>query len=85
MTLEEVKAEAKKYGYGLIPLHSHERLLPCVCGCKRRERWYGGDGSLSLVCKQCGRTIVGKSENKVIRLWNAEMQRLDQMWRIDDD
>ena len=45
-----------------------ERLLPCKCGCNRREHWYG-DGE-SLKCKKCGFTVKGKNEADVIREWN---------------
>lgn len=39
MTIEELRAEAKKLGYNLIPINKKEKLLPCTCGCKRREHW----------------------------------------------
>ena len=32
MTLEELKAEAKKHGYKLVELKPYIRMLPCVCG-----------------------------------------------------
>ena len=45
-------------------------LLPCTCGCKLRERWYGG-GGVELVCKKCGKNVEGKNEIDAIRNWNA--------------
>lgn len=35
MTLEELKAEAKKHGYKLTKEYKYEKLEPCPCGNKR--------------------------------------------------
>lgn len=53
---------------GRIVKKKRERLLPCKCGCNRREHWYG-DGE-TLKCKKCGFTVKGKNEADVIREWN---------------
>ena len=37
MTLEELKAEAEKFGYTLIKKSDSIKMLPCTCGCKRRR------------------------------------------------
>lgn len=50
-------------------------MLPCRCGGKLREHWYGID-SESLVCKRCGFSVIGKNNADVIRRWN-EAVRLD--------
>ena len=34
MTLEQLKAEAKKYGYKIVKDLPYIRMLPCVCGNK---------------------------------------------------
>jgi hypothetical protein len=41
MTVEELRREAKTLGYNIIPIVRMEKLLPCVCGCDRREHWTG--------------------------------------------
>ena len=48
-------------------------MLPCKCGCKRREHWYGGDDPNKreqLKCERCGFTAYGKNATDVIRNWN---------------
>ena len=57
-----------------------ERLLPCKCGCRRRERWYGGwYGSNSnnitiLKCCKCGFGVGGKNEIDVHKKWNEAVK-----------
>lgn len=49
-----------------------ERLLPCKCGCKRREHWYGSTEERSeiLKCYRCGFEVAGKNEIDVHKKWN---------------
>lgn len=49
-----------------------ERLLPCKCGCKRREHWVGSDPEKReiLKCMKCGFKVAGKNEVDVHRKWN---------------
>lgn len=48
-----------------------ERLLPCKCGCKRREHWYGiNERSEILKCCKCGFEVAGKNEIDVHSKWN---------------
>ena len=49
-----------------------ERLIPCKCGCKRREHWCypGSDMPEGLKCMKCGFTARGKNATDVIREWN---------------
>ena len=43
MTLDDLKAEAKKLGYHLVKDRPKIVMLPCpVCGKKRTEEWYDG-------------------------------------------
>lgn len=49
-----------------------ERLVPCVCGSKRREHWFGTTSERMeiLKCCKCGREASGKSEIEVHKKWN---------------
>lgn len=48
-----------------------ERLLPCKCGCKRREHWYEiNERSEILKCYKCGFEVAGKNEIDVHSKWN---------------
>ena len=48
-----------------------EHLLPCKCGCKRREHWYGiNERSKILKCYKCGFEVAGKNEIDVHKAWN---------------
>ena len=50
-----------------------EKLLPCKCGCTRREHWFGNkpDRRAILICKKCGFEVGGKNQADVRRKWNA--------------
>ena len=60
------KCEAKK----VYP--KPEKLLPCICGCKRREHWYGStpERARILRCYRCGLEASGKNEIEVHKKWN---------------
>ena len=52
-------------------------MLPCKCGCKRREHWFGGDDPEKfemLKCSHCGFTAYGKNATDVIRNWNKAVR-----------
>ena len=34
MTLEQIRAEAKKHGYKLVKEYPYVRMMPCICGHK---------------------------------------------------
>lgn len=71
MTLDELKVEVDKLGYRLIPKPVYIKLLPCTCGCNRREHWYGCAGERFYKCQKCGkRSPSGENENDAKRLWN---------------
>lgn len=77
MTFEELKAEAKAQGYNLIKINKKEKLLPCVCGCNRREHWSGWSGEeefIKLVCSKCGIFAKGKTEKEATRNWNKMIE-----------
>lgn len=73
MTLEELKAEAKKHGYHLIKDREKVNLLDCTCGCKRRfhlstiKDWQSYEG---LECAKCGKRVWGKTELDARKEWN---------------
>ena len=49
-----------------------ERLLPCKCGCKRREHWYGctEQNAMILKCYRCEFQASGANEIEVHKAWN---------------
>lgn len=69
MTLDELKAEAKKMGYKLIKDSPYERFLPCTCGCNRRSLYVLPDG-YGYVCQKCGRKAKGRTEIEAKKNWN---------------
>ena len=73
MTLEELKAEAKRQGYKLIK-DEKIHFEPCLCGGTRREWWYGPEG-VKVVCLRCGLESPwvprSKGKNGVKKVWNA--------------
>ncbi len=80
MTVEELKATAKAMGYNIIPIRKYIKLLPCRCGCNRREHWVGTDGEHGewgeiLKCPKCGFNVWGKNEREVVKNWNSAVMR----------
>ncbi|MBQ2099491.1 MAG: hypothetical protein II477_00305, partial [Lachnospiraceae bacterium] len=70
MTLDELKAEAKRQGYKLIKDNPMPKLIPCICGSKRRIMWHYADGWY-FECDKCGRTAYpGRTERKARENWN---------------
>ena len=61
------------------PKYESRAMLPCKCGCKRREHWCAPDNELceELRCKKCGFTVAGKNQIDVIRRWNEAVKRDD--------
>lgn len=83
MTLEELKREAKRQGYNLIPAHK-EKFLRCLCGANRHQYTSGPEGKF-YSCKRCGLEAppvvkdsdMIKAQNKMIkeRMEENEIQR----------
>ena len=73
LTLQELKAEAKRQGYKLIK-DENIRFEPCLCGGTRREWWSGPEG-VKVVCLRCGLESPwvprSKGKNGVKKSWNA--------------
>ena len=71
LTLQELKAEAKRQGYKLIKA-TRPRFERCLCG-HNIHQWVSGPEGRSVYCKHCG--IEGpwiKGGNAaVIEAWNA--------------
>lgn len=58
-----------------------EKLLPCICGCKRREHWYNSDREKGIIlkCSKCGFKATGKNEADARRKWNeAVKEKLEE-------
>lgn len=82
MTVEELKAEAKKLGYNIIKIPEKVKKLNCVCGASSRlvKSWYlsgyGAESGLFFRCKKCGReSDVAKKETEAIKNWNALVEK----------
>ena len=79
MTVEELKIEAKKLGYNIIKIKPKTKILPCICGRKRMEKWYfcqeGKDTKIEIVCPICYREAIGKTEQEAIENWNNSILR----------
>ena len=81
MTLEELKAEAKRQGYKLIK-DKKTRFERCLCG-HNVHQWCSRGGMGQMVyCKHCGLESpwVRGGDDKVIEAWNAMIleKRMEQ-------
>lgn len=76
MTDEELKAEARRRGYTLVPKPPKQiKLIPCKCGRKAGfERWYDGafgGNKVSFRCPNCGaKSESARSERTARQNWN---------------
>ena len=70
MTLEELKAEAKRQGYKLIKAKT-PRFERCLCG-HNVHQWCNGPEGWMVYCKHCGLNSPWAAKNKtaVIEAWN---------------
>lgn len=81
MTLEELKTEAKRQGYGLIKKNPLPKKLPCVCGRKLLEEWWVMRKGWAYKCPECGRMAdAGETEREARELWNEAVKE----WRRED-
>ena len=78
LTLEELKAEAKRQGYKLIKAKT-PRFERCLCG-HNDHQWCNGPEGWMVYCKHCGLNSPWAAKNKtsVIEAWN-EMIRARRM------
>lgn len=73
MTVEELRREAKSMGYNIIRINPYEKLLPCICGSKRREHWstfVKGVEYTVLRCGKCEREASGRTDREARHNWN---------------
>ena len=70
MTLEELKAEAKRQGYKLIKA-KRPRFEQCLCGYNVHQ-WVSGPEGWAVYCKHCGLhgPWAKKSHSAVVEAWN---------------
>ena len=70
MTVKELRAEANKLGYNIIPKPEYIKFVPCICGHNRRQLWFTPNG-MKYECKNCGMTSPeGKTERDAKKKWN---------------
>ena len=87
MTLEEVKIEASKLGYNLVPKKPKPiPKLPCICGRKYISKWYAGSFGYTTIgykCPKCGRaTDFYKTDNVARAAWNGMI--MEEVEKLDD-
>ena len=73
MTIEELKAEAERMGYNLVPRYDRTKvkMLPCTCGRKRIECWYDQYRWKFYKCPICGKKAESaKTDNEARENWN---------------
>ena len=76
MTLEELKAEAKKQGYSLVKRPTYVPLKKC-CNCQSKShlRQFNDGFWKYWKCVKCGLTARGSSTDKKAREnWNVAVQ-----------
>lgn len=69
MTFEELKKEAAAQGFRLVKDSRPQKMMPCICGCTRRERRVDC-GWTRIRCPICGREAYGHGETDARRAWN---------------
>ena len=60
------------------PKRESRAMLPCKCGCKRREHWLSASSEKpeGLKCMKCGFEVWGTNQTDVIRQWNKAVQEV---------
>lgn len=80
MTLEELKTEANKLGYKLVPIKKYVSRSTCVCGQKYKvELWLdtSGTGMFFYKCPKCGLKGYPASSREGAKLnWNRKVEEL---------
>lgn len=76
LSIEELKKMADELGYKLVKKQQPlPKLLPCKCGCTRREIWLTVSGK-SYHCPQCGLAgQPGTTQREQRENWNAAVER----------
>lgn len=79
MTLDELKTEANKLGYKLVPIKKYVSRLPCICGQKYKvELWLDTNiGMFAYKCPKCGLKGYPSSSREGAKLnWNRKVEEL---------
>lgn len=82
--LDDLKEKIKKYGYKLVKIAPPmPRLIPCICGRKRIDLYYGivEDGVFghSYKCPKCGLTsVAGKTFRLARENWNDIVRKAER-------
>lgn len=75
MTLEELKAEADKFGYKLIKKPKPMPPLAKCCGVKPEVWFVSGDyGYNEVQCPKCGADVSATTERDARLAWNRMIQ-----------
>ena len=90
MTLEELKTEAKKYGYKLVKDTPYIRLAHCVCGHKSISSWttFGEKTPTpySHQCRKCGfASEPARTKYEAKLKWNECVERVKALEYITAD
>lgn len=59
----------------------YPKLVPCKCGCNRRNRYYSirnGQSIVKLECKKCGDWVAAETDSKASLAWNKKMGAFDE-------
>lgn len=70
---EREKYEALSKAIQKFKPREYTKLIPCVCGSKRRHIWYhpAKGGLINYECVKCGRmSPLGKTEEEARKNWN---------------
>lgn len=75
---EREKYEALSEAIRKLKPREYTKLIPCVCGGKRRITWYHTvKGGVSYECIKCGRSSpLGKTEEEARKNWNEYISKL---------
>lgn len=83
MTLDELKAEAKRQGYKLIKDNHMPKFSLCICGSKHQAELSNSRGQYCYECWKCGRSSAwGDTRYEAIENWNRMVN--DEAGRIDE-
>lgn len=83
MTLDELKAEAKRQGYKLVKYTKLPKILPCVCGTESMIEIHSRSlNKYSYECGNCLRaSLWGNTKLEAIENWNRVVT--DEAGRVD--
>lgn len=79
---EREKYEALSEAIRRFKPREYIKLVPCVCGGRRRALWYhpAKGGLKNYECTKCGRmSPLGKTEKEARKNWNEYVSKLTQI------